>query len=564
MNLNTTIDTETTSLPDVTPGKPQRKAVRGPGGMERWLHDHVTTVALFLTAAGFVARIVAANGSYFNPDEILHYFLINEPSLFLAYKASLTNAHPPLVYLLLYVFHFAGHSEFVLRLPLVLAGTASCWFLYKWIRALFGEAAGLIALIIAAFSPALIALSAEVREYALLLFCMAAALYFLERAFEEKSVRTMWCFSLFLYLAILSHYSAAFFALALGVYALARLADSECPRKVVRAWAIGQLGALAIYVFLYVTHVSKIRNNLAVWATSFGDTFFRFNQDSIFHFTRENTWNIFQYTFAQRYVAGAMLIAFIAGVSFLFFRDFTSAPRDHSPRHIGIQLLLPFAAVWAAAIAGIYPYLGSRHTIVLAPFAIAAASFVFGAICRQKLWAGVLVATLLMAVSNFYGTPLEPGIAKANQNRELMAAAVSYVHQSIPEGDLILADQESSLALEYYYCAVDETFFMSWSRSNFDPFSCHGHLIVPLHFWYLRPDGLAAPFERMAHNNGLKPGDRVWIFQAGWGGHLIAQLPRDLAQFHCVTPRTFGENITIVPLMVGPDLSPVPQAKCLN
>src|SRR4029077_7033039 len=121
MNLNTTIDTETTSLPDVTPGKPQRKAVHGPGGMERWLHDHVTTVALFVTAAGFVARIVAANGSYFNPDEILHYFLINEPSLFLANKASPKNAHPPLVYLLLYVFHFAGHSEFVLRLPLVLA-----------------------------------------------------------------------------------------------------------------------------------------------------------------------------------------------------------------------------------------------------------------------------------------------------------------------------------------------------------------------------------------------------------------------------------------------------------
>src|ERR1700730_4822618 len=337
MKLNTTIDTETNSLPDVTPGKPQPKAVRAPGGVERWLHDHLTTVALAVTAAGFLARIVAANGSYFNPEEVLHYFLINEPSLFLAYKASLTNAHPPLVYLLLYVFHFAGHSELVLRLPLVLTGTASCWFLFKWIRALFGEATSLIALIIAAFSPALIALSAEVREYALLLFCMTAALYFLERAFEEKSVPTMWGFSLFLYLGILSHYSAAFFALALGVYALARVADSECPRKVVHAWAIGQLGALAIYAFLYVTHISKIRNNLAVWATSFGDTFFQFNQDSIFHFTRVNTWNIFQYMFAQRHVAGAMLIAFIGGVSFLFFRELISTPRDRSPRHIGIQ-----------------------------------------------------------------------------------------------------------------------------------------------------------------------------------------------------------------------------------
>jgi uncharacterized membrane protein len=129
---------------------------------------------------------------------VLHYLLVNESSLLLAYKASLTNAHPPLIYLLLYVFRFLGHSEIILRLPLVLTGTAFCWFVFKWTRTLFGEVASLIAVIVAAFSPTLIALSAEVREYALLLFCAAAALYFLERAFERESVRTMWLFSSFL------------------------------------------------------------------------------------------------------------------------------------------------------------------------------------------------------------------------------------------------------------------------------------------------------------------------------------------------------------------------------
>jgi hypothetical protein len=564
MNLNAIIDTETNSLRDVTLGMPKGKAVRGVGFLERWLHDHLQGVALVVTVAGLVVRVVAASRSYLNPDEALHYLLINEPSLFLAYKASLTNAHPPLIYLLLYFCHLVGRSELMLRLPLIFAGTAFCWFTFKWIRALFGGPASLIALIVVAFSPTLIALSAEVREYALLLFCMAAALCFLERAFEEKSVRTMCYFSLFLYLAILSHYSAAFFVLAVGVYALARVADSGCPRKVITAWAIGQVGALAIYFFLYVTHISKIRHSLALWALSFGDTFFRLNEESIFHFTRENTWNIFVYMFAQPYVAGVMLIGFVVGVAVFFFREFMSAPRNHGPRHIGIQLLLPFVAVWAAAIAGIYPYIGSRHTIVLAPFAIAAASFLFAAICRQKMWAGALVATLLMGLSNFYGTPSEPSITKANQSRVLMTDAVSYMHQSIPEGDLVLADMESSLMLAYYYCRAEEVFFMSWSGTNFDQFSCNGHLIVSLHFWLLGPEGLAVPFEKMVHNYGLRPGDRVWVFQAGWGGNLLARLPQHLAQFHCITPRTFGENITIVPLMVGPDLSPAPQAKCPN
>ena len=95
----------------------------------------------------------------------------------------------------------------------------------------FGRAAGCVGLILASFSPALVALSAEVRAYALLLFCIGGALYFLERAFVQDSVRQMWDFTAFLYLAILSHYSAVFFAAAAGVYALARIADSHLPAK---------------------------------------------------------------------------------------------------------------------------------------------------------------------------------------------------------------------------------------------------------------------------------------------------------------------------------------------
>jgi len=126
MNLNTTIDVEKNSLREVGSGLPQADAFHA-GLAERWLHDHLQAIALAVTTAGFVARIVAANRSYFNPDEVLHYFMINEPSLLLAYKASLTNAHPPLLYLLLYLCHFAGHSDLALRLPSVLAGTAFCW-----------------------------------------------------------------------------------------------------------------------------------------------------------------------------------------------------------------------------------------------------------------------------------------------------------------------------------------------------------------------------------------------------------------------------------------------------
>ena len=54
----------------------------------------------------------------------------------------------------------------------------------------------------------------------MLLAFLAGALYFLDRAFAENSSSKMAAFSLSLYFAMLSHYSAFLFAAALGIYAL--------------------------------------------------------------------------------------------------------------------------------------------------------------------------------------------------------------------------------------------------------------------------------------------------------------------------------------------------------
>ena len=131
--------------------------------VERWLQHHLNAVAATVVAAAFVMRLVIASRSFLNPDEALHYLLFDQQSAFLAYKASLSNAHPPLVFLVLYFWHFLGHSELMLRLPSVLAGTAFCWFTFKWMQISFSKAASLIALIVVAFSPTLIGLSAELR-----------------------------------------------------------------------------------------------------------------------------------------------------------------------------------------------------------------------------------------------------------------------------------------------------------------------------------------------------------------------------------------------------------------
>jgi hypothetical protein len=528
------------------------------GFLERWLINHTNALALAVVAAGFGLRIFAATRSYLNPDEALHYLLLNQSSVFLAYKASLTNAHPPLIYLVLYYWHFLGRSELMLRLPSVVAGTAFCWMLYKWMGLAFGRAASWIGLILVTFSPAMVALSAEVRAYALLMFCVGGALYFLERAFAEKSVQKMWCFTGFLYLAILSHYSAAFFAVAAGVYALARIADSHLPRRVIVAWAGGQAGALAIYAFLYETHLSILKSSIAVWSMSFGTAYFHRDSVSLLTFSRENTLGVFLFLFGERYVALMMMLCFAAGVAFFFGKALLSRQADLRSNRMGILLLFPFISVWCAAIVGIYPYLGSRHTVFLAPFAIAAASYLVAAASGQRLWAGILVAALLMVVSNTSHESVPTEEMTENQSPALMASAVSYMEQSIPRGDLILVDYQSSLPFAYYFCGPRTIFPIETFHGGYMEFRCNGRDVVSLQGWKVIPQTFRMQFEKMARSQALKSGEGVWVFQTGWGVDLGTELADHDEAFRCLAPKRFGGGVTVTPFIVGPDFSPEP------
>src|SRR6202008_3410162 len=64
-----------------------------------------------------------------------------------------------------------------------------------------------------------------------------------------------------LYLALLTHYSSLFFALTIAVYALLRLRSTKSSQAVIAAWTVGQLGALAIFSFLFITHLSALNRS---------------------------------------------------------------------------------------------------------------------------------------------------------------------------------------------------------------------------------------------------------------------------------------------------------------
>ena len=526
--------------------------------VERWLQHYLNAVAVTVVAVGFVIRLVIASRSFLNPDEALHYLLFDQQSAFLAYKASLSNAHPPLVFLVLYFWHFLGHSELMLRLPSVLAGTAFCWFTFKWMQISFSKAASLIALIVVAFSPTLIGLSAELREYSLLLFFMAAALYYLEAAIQEKSPLKMWYFTVAFYLAILSHYSAVFFVVAMGLYALARIADAPLPRKLIATWVIGQAGAVAIYGFLYVTHISKLKGVIPQWAGPYNRFYFHGGFADIFGFLREYTPYIFRYIFSQIYIGQITFLLWVVGVAILFARGLRPGRGYPRSSQLGILLLLPFMILWGAAVAGRYPYIPSRHTIFLAPFAIAAVSALLASVVGQKLWRSLLIAVLLMGVSTVFGDSPEASINTEGQGRAFMSAALNYARESIPPNELILVDYQSSLPIAYYLCASRESRAFYSSQTEFIPLSCSGHSFVSLNYrsWELNDINFPSKFEKLVSQYQLKPGDRVWVFQTTWTANLDTILQQHFPQFRCLAPKRFGKGIVVIPFVVNPERLP--------
>jgi len=241
----------------IVPPRGLRAALASVGGS---VHEHPTIWTCALLAAGVLVRIWRTSGTFLNSDEAIQFAIANKVSWWETYRANLSiNAHPPLLVFLLHVWRHLGDSELMLRLPSILAGTAFCWFTFKWLSLLLEESAAWSAFVLLLFSSASIELSIEVRHYAVFLAFAMTSAYFLERALERRSVTLMLASGMCLWLAICSHFSAFLFAAVLGVYAIWRMVKGRPPWRVVAAWELGQIIALGLCYFFYVTQFQVLQ-----------------------------------------------------------------------------------------------------------------------------------------------------------------------------------------------------------------------------------------------------------------------------------------------------------------
>lgn len=516
-------------------------------------------VPLLILAGGAAARLALARTFFLNADEALHQMLASQPTVGLAYRASLTTAHPPLLILLLHFWRSLGQSELVLRLPSVLAGTASAWLIYQWMKRVAGRSAALLTLLLLSFAPALIELSTEVRQYALLWLFMAGCLYLSERALREDSPRLMILCSLSLLGALLTHYSALIFALTLGVTLLVRLwPERRSRRRVLAVWIGGQLVALALVGTLLVTHVAGLRRS--GMAQEIADTWLR---NSIYHpgdthpvaFVAAQTVRVFIYFFAHGVVGTLALLAFLAGISALLRRGLT-AQRERRRQRVALALLLglPFIVTCGCALLGLYPYGETRHSAVLALFGLSGAGLGLAALWpageRAKRLLAVLIVGCLLLCNLFPSPP--PSIRPGDHGRALMGEAMASLRRSAPPGAILLSDYQSGLLLGYYACG--HGIVQLWppqrplAESGCGPYAA---VTTDPGEWSLPAREVTGELAGAARTYSLAPGTKVWWFDAGWIGSFGSRSPADLEHYGCLAPRFFGRNIFLCQLTVG-------------
>jgi hypothetical protein len=499
-----------------------------------------------LVAGGLLARLFSARGKFLNADEAMHYLLSIQPSLRATYNASLNTTHPPLFIIFLHYWGMISSNEFVLRLPSVLAGTAAGAFLYAWVRQVCGRATALIALSLYLFSPALIYTSAEVRQYALLLCFSSAALFLLERGLIRHSALWLLCSAIALYLALLTHYCALIFALSIAIYGLLRIISGKQNRTVVFTWSLTQAGFAFIAAWLWKTHISPIRRRSLtqdVAESYLRGSLFHPGQENFLAFIARANLRLFHFLFSEGAVSALGLVLFAAGIAILFrgCRS-TACTETKTNRLLATGLLLPFVINCAAALAGVYPYGGTRHDSYLAIFAMPAVAVAIARWRPRSTPATVLLLALALAVCNFTVVPAGAYIRPKNQSIGLMASAVEYLQRSVPPGSIIVTDYESGLLLSYYVCHKDIT-HPGQPEGEFYYAQCGPYQTASLlpRLWVFRTTQLPAQLREVAARTSA--GQQMWLFQAGFIVDREPELQALLAGHGA--PQKFGANILI-------------------
>ena len=456
--------------------------------------------ALLIIAAGLAVRGYYAASCYLNPDEAIHVGLAAQSSLRAAFQESFTQAHPPLLTIVLYFLMKLGASELFLRLPSLAGATLGAWFWFRWCQRVFGSGVGIGALSLMTFLPGMLLPAIEIRQYGLLVMGICGALYALEIALDRESPAWMVLAYLMLDAAILSNYSALWVAAAFSVYGLLRLYQLKAKFPNWMTWACGQANVALIYAFLYVHHIRAMRQG---WMLNHAvndylkNGYFHGGGEALTGFFLGGLQAVFKYLTGERQIVNAGILLFAAGLVFLLLMS--ARPGGTRRRDLFLLLSMPLLFGFAGTMLKLQPFLGSRHVTFLFPFLAAGMALALLRWMKYPALAATLAgfagpAWLLLTLSS-------PAIIPNNNpevlSRSNMVRALEFQKAEIPRDSLILMDYQTWLEMRYYRRNLAKARACSWE-------------------WSFNRENFQDLVRKVRQDGNIQPGERIWAMSVSW------------------------------------------------
>ena len=198
-------------------------------------------ISLILFAAGLYVFFSLQSNLWF--DEAYTYGLVKKESLWEMIRISSCDVHPPLYYILLWLFtRVCGTSVVAMRLFSALGAVLFCALGYTHIRKDFGEKAGFWFTFFAVFSGAVFTNALEIRMYSWLALFAALTLIYAGRRLEHGDrTKDRVLFIVFSVATAYTHYYGLLFVSALNIALLLKDRKDNRPLKnwyVTGAWQI--------------------------------------------------------------------------------------------------------------------------------------------------------------------------------------------------------------------------------------------------------------------------------------------------------------------------------------
>lgn len=457
-----------------------------------------------LLLVGLGARLYYAGATHLNPDEAMHVNGALQPTWAQVIATAWEHSHPPLLFVVLHGWTRLFDSVIAVRLPMVLADVLMLGLLASWWKQRWGRTAALVTLALLSVSPAAIAVGSEVRQMALALCFVVAALPAFERLVERDAAAWSVVYSLCLAIAISAHFGAAFLLATLGFYAIARLRQAGVSRSTWLAWGLGQVVVLAWSLVLYTSN--RASQGFFFHREYLMPLLYDSSRDSVGVYVGSHAWAAFVHLGGAAWVALLLIAAGGAGL--------LAVITDRRGRAIDLMwLALPLLMGIVGGLTRQMPFGGSRHVAYLLP---AVACAVGIGVARWLPRRAVVPAVVLFAAVMLLST------APANRPDSLPPAglerALHWIDHEAKPGTTLIVDRQTHEILRYAWREREVAWvdlgggLREWRWPDLRVIELHETwLLQPMRWWQDIAPVLAA--------HGIRS-EATWVMTAGWPRRL--------------------------------------------